>query len=128
MCVGPTRGLAERGHPFFRPTLLGGGVGVCPGAPSPWHPCTQPGGDLIALCTPPACQMAVRHSMSPWRYWVSRIYIIYMLLESIQSADAINLESERCASAGDRRYICVSAVFGLFELDNCPGNVRSLLV
>ena len=69
MSVGPTRGLAERGRPFFRHTLLDGGVGVYLGTPSPQHPCTQPGGDLIDLRTRPACQMAVMHSVIPWCYW-----------------------------------------------------------
>lgn len=75
MCVGPTRGLAERGRPFFRHTLLGGGVGVYPGTPSLWHPCTQPGGEVIALRTQAACQMVVMHTRNPWCYWVYRINI-----------------------------------------------------
>lgn len=45
MCVGPTRGLAERPRPFFRHTLLewGRGEGVAWAAPF-LPPCTQPAG------------------------------------------------------------------------------------
>ena len=128
MSVGPTRGLAERGPPFFRHTLLDGGVGVYPEPARSHTPCTQPGGEVIALRTQAACQMVVMHTRNPWCYWVYRITIYYTLLKSIQSADAIDLQSERCASASDCGNIGISAVFGLLELDNCPGDIASLFV
>ena len=127
MCVGPTRGLAERPRPFFRHTLLEWGEGVA--WVSPFLPsCTHPGEGGHRPQHPPACQMIVRHTTGPWCYWVSRITIYYTLLESIQSADSIYLEGERCASAGDCRYVRVAAVLWLLELDNCACNVASLLV
>lgn len=54
MCVGPTRGVAERGRPFFRHTLLGGGVGVgvYPEPSCAQAPPTQPGDVLIGLAHP----------------------------------------------------------------------------
>ena len=53
MCVGPTRGLAERGRPFFRHTLLGGGgVGGTRKPSCAQAPPTQPGGEVIALLHP----------------------------------------------------------------------------
>ena len=129
MCVGPTRGLAERPRPFFRLSILewGEGEGVA------WvalilRPCTQPAGGGHRPQPRPSCQMVVRYSIGPWCYLVLRITIYYMLLESIQSAYAVDLKGERCASAGDCRDIGISAVLGLFELDNCPGNVAPLFV
>ena len=129
MSVGPTRGLAERGPPFFRLPLLEWGRG----RRGAWvalilRPCTQPGGGGHRPQHPPACQMVVRHSMGHWCYWVSRITIYCTLLESIQSADSINLQGERCAAAGDCGDIGVAAVLRLLELNNCACNVRPLLI
>ena len=128
MCVGPTRGLAERGRPFFRHPLLDGGVGGTPGTPRSQTPCTQPGGEVIALRTRAACQIAVSPDLIVGIIEETPCSPSKKSFECIQSADSIDLKGERCPSAGDCRNIRIAAVFGLLKLDNCPGNIRSFLI